>query len=241
MNINHGSPEDFPQEVAGSAAELSESGNEGNDCDNRLRELKEAILDRWNQCDQLYLEIGDSLLEAKKLFGKHGKWLDWLKKNFPFSKRQAQRFMRVAAWFKKAKPGSNLDFSKAYILTRIPPNRVEDFLRSYMKAGVEEDPFSVIQDISKRELERAIREYLLSSGSARHTRREEKSEVVSSMASSEDSALNTLCQLENTMFDLVESIINQRVDEEEYDTLISGIRELCEDTLGKLPSEDAEL
>lgn len=50
MNINHGPPEDFPQEVAGSAAELSEPGSENNDRDNRLRELKEAIVGRTMHC-----------------------------------------------------------------------------------------------------------------------------------------------------------------------------------------------
>ncbi len=56
-----------------------------------------------------------------------------------------------------------------------------------------------------------------------------------------NSALDELCRLETAMGGLVENIVNRRIDNEEYDTLISEIRRLCEDTLGKLSSEDEEI
>ena len=43
------------------------------------------------------------------------------------------------------------------------------------------------------------------------------------------------------MFGLVENIVNRRIDNEEYDAVISEIRRLCEDTLGKLPLGDVEI
>ena len=43
------------------------------------------------------------------------------------------------------------------------------------------------------------------------------------------------------MSGLVKDIINRRIDNEEYGMVISEIRRLCEDTLGKLPSDDVEI
>lgn len=56
-----------------------------------------------------------------------------------------------------------------------------------------------------------------------------------------DSALDELCHLEDTMSGLVKNIMNRQMDDAVYDTLISEIRRLCEDTLGKLPTEEVEL
>lgn len=149
--------------------------------------------------------------------------------------------MRVTEWFRDTTPASHLDFSKAYILTRLPATKVNDFLKHYGTAGAEVDPFSVIQNMSKRELEEAIREYLRATVSISRTHKEGKAEVDSPAALPADSALDELCRLETAMGGLVENIVNRRIDNEEYDTLISEIRRLCEDTLGKLPSEDEEI
>lgn len=147
----------------------------------------------------------------------------------------------MAEWFGDATPGSHLDFTKAYILTRIPKPKVDDFLKQYQTAGADAEPLSVIQAMPKRELEEAIREYLRATAPVLRTRKEEKTEVDSPAALPAESALDELCRLETAMGGLVENIVNRRIDNEEYDTLISEIRRLCEDTLGKLPSEDEEI
>lgn len=207
----------------------------------QLLEISSRINANWHECEKLYLDIGRELLRAKSIFGKHGGWEDWLKENVPFSVRQSQRLMRVAEWFEETTLGSFLDFSKAYILTRIPKTRLDDFLGKYKSADADVDPLQVIQNMSKRDLEDAVREYLLLKDASQSHGMGEKIEVNSPKVSPEDRALNTLCQLETTMTSLVESIINRQIDDAENGTLISEIRRLCEDTLAKLPSEDSQL
>lgn len=217
-----------------------DGGRDSSQVKAKLSEISKSLSQLQEQNEQSYLEQGRLLLEAKSLFGKHGEWLDWLKNNSPFSVRQAQRLTRVAEWVGKTTPGSFLDFSKAYALTRIPRARMNDFLTQIKTTKTDEDPLHAIQAMGKRELETVIREYLLSPNSGPRTHKEEKTKANSAAMSSEDHALDTLCHLEVTIANLVESVVNQKVGDEAYDTLISEIRRLCEDTLGKLPSDDVE-
>lgn len=207
----------------------------------KLTAISTKLLQLQEENSRSYLEQGRLLLEAKSLFCKHGAWLEWLKEHTSFSARQAQRLMRVAEWFGETTPVSHLDFTKAYILTRIPKPKVNDFLKQYQTTDADVEPLSVIQAMSKRELEDAIHKFLRSALPGPRTRKGEKTEADSPAALSADSALDELCRLETAIFGLVENIIEHRVDEAEYDTLISEIRRLCEDTLGKLPSDDVEI
>lgn len=241
MDGNRKSSEGTLPEAVGNDSKSAEYMAENDYNNPGLEEIKKIILERWNECEKLYIDIGSDLLKAKKFFGKHGDWIRWLRNNFPFSVRQAQRLMRVAEWFGDTTPGSSLDFTKAYILTRIPKPKADDFLKQYHTHGTDAEPLSVIQAMGKRELEKAIREYLVSVPSVPRTRKEGKTKADSPVALSADSALDELCRLETAMFGLVENIIEHRVDDAEHDTLISEIRRLCEDTLGKLPSDDVEI
>lgn len=164
-----------------------------------------------------------------------------MKEHTSFSTRQSQRLMRVAEWFGDTTPGSYLDFTKAYILTRIPKSEEGNFLKKCDPTDAHTNPLAAIQSMSKCDLEKAIREYLRSTPPVLRTRKEEKTEADSPAKLSADNALNELCRLETAMFGLVENIISLRVDNGGYDTVISEIRRLCEDTLGKLPSEDVEI
>lgn len=229
-------------EAVSSNSEATATTDECRDQGDKLEILKSKIYEFWDERSKLYLAIGRELLATKTCFHSQGNWLNWLNDgNVPFSVRQAQRLIRVAEWFGDATPGSHLDFTKAYILTRIPKPKVNDFLKQYQTAGADADPLSVIQAMPKRELEEAIREYLRATAPVLRTRKEEKTEVDSPVALPVNSALDELCRLETAMGGLVENIVNRRIDNEEYDTLISEIRRLCEDTLGKLPSEDEEI
>lgn len=234
-------PEVSLVETADGVVETIAATDECHGRDKKLGQLRGKINRSWGQCEKLYLDIGNDLLEAKGLFGKYGEWQGWLKANIPFSVRQAQRLMRVAEWLGKTTPVSHLEFSKAYILTRIPRARMKDFLEKLKVESAGEEPFQVIQSMGKRDLERAVRNYLLSSTAVSNTRKEQKHEVSSPAKSLVDSALDELCHLEDTMSGLVKNIMNRQMDDAVYDTLISEIRRLCEDTLGKLPTEDVEL
>lgn len=221
--------------------ESTEFAEKGVDHNAQLQEISSRINEHWHECGKLYLVIGRELLKAKRIWGKHGGWEDWLKKNVDSSVRQAQRLMRVAEWFGETTPGPFLDFSKAYILTRIPKAKLDDFLGKYKSADADADPLQVIQNMSKRDLEDTVREYLLLMAAGRSPGKSEKIEVNSPKASPEDHMLNTLCHLETTMTSLVENIINRQIEDVEKGTLISEIRRLCEETLAKLPSEEAPL
>ena len=221
--------------------QLGDGGQDSPQVEAKLSEISKRLSQLQEENERSYLEQGQLLREAKSLFCKHGEWLDWLKENFPFSTRQAQRLMRVAEWFTNTTPVSHLDFSKAYILTKISPNRVNDFLKQYETADVDVKPLSRIQNMSKIDLEKAIREFLLCQDAAQRTGKKKKTETNSSVQSSEDNALAALCLLETTMANLMGNLKSQPCDDETYDTLVSEIHRLCENTLGKLPSEDVEI
>jgi hypothetical protein len=54
-----------------------------------------------------YRRVGDLLLKAKERCG-HGKFLPWLKANFPFSRQHAANYMRLAERWANVKPGLHL-------------------------------------------------------------------------------------------------------------------------------------
>lgn len=221
--------------------ESTEFTEKDDDYKAQLQEISSRIKDRWHECEKQYLDIGRDLLRAKRISGKHGEWVDWLKKNVDFSVRQSQRLMRVAEWFGETTPVSFLDFSKAYILTRIPKARLEDFLGKYKSADADVDPLQVIQNMKKPDLEDAVQKYLLLTAAGRSPGKDEKIEVNSPKASPEDHALDALSRLETTMSELVGDIMSWSPDNAAYDTVVSEIRRLCADTLGKLPPEDVPL
>lgn len=198
-----------------------------------LEQIKAEIAQYQETNTGSLLEIGRLLVRTKEICGAYGSWLDWLKSNVDISVRQAQRLMRMANWFGDATPVSHLDFSKAYILTRLPKAKVNDFLKQYGTDDAE--PLSVIQNMSKRDLEKAIREYLLAQAPVTHTCKEESPETISPVTSPVDSALNTFCHLEGTMEELVKEVLNRPVNDEIYGILVPEIRRLCEKTLGQLP------
>lgn len=219
---------------------LGESGHEGSSTEAKLAEISTELLQLQEKANQSYLEQGRLLLDAKSLFGKHGEWLGWLKENAPFSARHAQRLMQVAEWFGETTPESFLDFSKAYILTKIPKTSLDDFLGKYKSTDADVDPLQVVQNTSKQELNDAVREYLSPTGPGRSPGKSKKIGFNSPKASPEDHALDALSRLETTMSELVGDIMSWPPDNTAYGTVISEIRRLCEDTLGKLPSEDVQ-
>ncbi len=206
-----------------------------------LEHLKAKINESWRQCASLYLDIGNDLIKAKALFGKHGDWLDWLKDNVPFSVRQAQRLMCVAERFgSNTTLASHLDFSKAYILTRLPKTQEDDFLEYLKSSAAGSEPLQILHNKSKRELEIDIREYLSSLSTVRHTREVGKKEVNISMATKKCSALNAFSNLKTQLNGLIQNVIDRKVDDTEYDTLIAEICELCNNILTTLLPTDVE-
>ena len=92
--------------------------------DQELSIIKEKIIQCQEKGEQSYLEIGRLLLEVKRI-KPHGQWIPWIKENTDFSICKAQRLMRIAKWIDgNEAPVPHLDFSKAYILSRLTGNEM---------------------------------------------------------------------------------------------------------------------
>ncbi|MCA2552738.1 MAG: DUF3102 domain-containing protein [Microcystis sp. M04BS1] len=61
----------------------------------RLRKIAENFRRIGKKTGQSAVELGLDLLEAKRLC-EAGRWTEWLRENFPYSERTAQRFMEIA-------------------------------------------------------------------------------------------------------------------------------------------------
>ena len=103
------------------------------------------------------LKIGERLCEAKELLG-HGEFLPWIKDEFGWTDRTAQKLMAVYREFGDSqkslfgpeintKTYSDLPVSKLYLLISVPESEREDFV-------IENN----VSEISVREMEKLLRE-----------------------------------------------------------------------------------
>ena len=101
------------------------------------------------------IEVGRRLVEAKALM-PHGEWLRWLEKSVGYSNRTAANLMRIYEVYgqkqeglSNSQPVANLSYSQALILLGLPDAERERFIQ-------EVD----IENMSKRQLEKAVQERL---------------------------------------------------------------------------------
>lgn len=113
-----------------------------------IEAITEEILFYKAQAGAAILEIGKRLNEAKAQL-PHGEWLGWLQEKVDFSESTAQRFMRLAKEYENPSPVTDLGASKALALLALPPLQRDEFLEENDAAGM-----------SKRELEKAVKEKL---------------------------------------------------------------------------------
>lgn len=113
-----------------------------------IEAITEEILFYKAQAGAAILEIGKRLNEAKAQL-PHGEWLGWLQEKVDFSESTAQRFMRLAKEYENPSPVTDLGASKALVLLALPPLQRDEFLE-------ENDA----ERMSKRELEKAVKEKL---------------------------------------------------------------------------------
>ncbi len=103
------------------------------------------------------IEIGRRLVEAKSMI-KHGGWGEWIESNFEFSHSSANSFMKLYEEYgadqltifgavTESQTFANLPYSKALALLAVPKEEREEFAK---EVGAE--------DISERELKKAIKE-----------------------------------------------------------------------------------
>ena len=112
------------------------------------------------------IEIGRRLKEAKGMI-KHGGWGEWIEENFEFSHSSANSFMKLYEEYgadqltifgavSDSQTFANLPYSKALALLAVPKEEREEFAK---EVGAEE--------LSTRELKKAIDEKLAAEASAR--------------------------------------------------------------------------
>jgi len=69
------------------------------------------------------LEVGCLLSEAKEQLDEHGRWLPWLKDNFPLSVRTAQKYMAAAAFASKYELDAHLRLSVSGLYALVDVDR----------------------------------------------------------------------------------------------------------------------
>lgn len=106
------------------------------------------------QTVQSVIEIGKRLTEAKAML-EHGQWLDWLENEVEFSRFTANRYMQLSENFSNVAPVQHLTYTKLIALLAVPEEEREEFLEVTHNVGGEE---KTVAEMSKRELERVIRE-----------------------------------------------------------------------------------
>ena len=100
------------------------------------------------------LEIGKRLNEAKEQL-EHGAWEDWLSTRVEFSEAVARRFMRLAREYPNQSLVTGLGSTKALILLALPPEERDEFVEETHEVDGKE---KTVADMSKRELEKAVKE-----------------------------------------------------------------------------------
>lgn len=116
--------------------------------------ITDEIIFYKNVGGQAVIEIGKRLIEAKAQL-KHGEWLPWLSEKVEFSETSAQRFMQLAREYGNTSLVGDLGTSKALVLLALPASERENFASEKHIVNGEEKS---VAEMSKRELEEAIRQ-----------------------------------------------------------------------------------
>ena len=207
------------------AHDALENGGENSPDAGVLEKIKAEIKAHLDTSDGLYLEIGRLLLKAKSQFGKYGDWLKWLQKNVGFSICKAQRLMRVAEWVDSNEaPVPHLDFTKAYILSRLTKEELDAFL-----VGKQ------IENMSKRDLERAVRDYL----KTKIQKNKSSVEPIPPKADNSGSVNDGLSdRFERIKRDVSEFADLVGSDSDKHDVFAVELRELCKSIVQRFSTKD---
>lgn len=140
----------------------TETENESLTSTRDLEAIKIEIKKYQERSNEAYLEIGRLLLDVKRI-KPHGEWIPRITGNTDFSVCKAQRLMRVAKWIDgNEAPVPYLDFSKAYILSRLTGNDLQTFLQRFHHVG--DKHAKSVEAMTKKELKTAVHDYLKSKG-----------------------------------------------------------------------------
>lgn len=195
--------------------------------------IKGKIVQCQQNYEQAYLEIGRLLLDVKRI-KPHGEWIPWITGNTDFSVCKAQRLMRVAKWIDgNEAPVPYLDFSKAYILSRLTGNDLKSFLQSFHHVGGKYA--KNVEAMTRKELKKAVRHFLKSKG--RESPSTRRSQQVESHALAEDEFLDRFGRIKSDVSELASLVGN---DSAVYGTFASDLCDLCQEIIQQLSSNEVE-
>lgn len=191
-----------------------------------LNTIAEEIKEHQKTSNESYLGMGRLLKEAKDQFGKkHGEWLKWLRENVDISICKAQRLMRVAEWLDgNEAPVPHLEFTKMYILSRLTKEDLKTFLEG-----------KHIEDMSKRDLQKAISEHLRERSSKSSTIEAITQQQVN--GSTENNLRQRFDKIQNEISELASLVDN---DSGAHDAFAADLCELCQSIIQQLSSGDIE-
>ena len=119
-----------------------------------LEQLTNEILYIKAQTFVNYWEMGCRLTEVKAQL-PHGEWGKWLAEAVDFSQDSAGRLIAIADAFPNSAPVRNLNFTQIWMLATASPEIREDILAH---PQLVDGQMKTVDEMSKRELEKVIRE-----------------------------------------------------------------------------------
>lgn len=223
--------EETPEAVSKAAPDDSGGGEDAK----RLHIIKDELIQLRRQDYSSALKKGQLLTEAKALFGQHGKWLPWLEQ-VGISQYMAQRFMKVFRVFGNRTLGFDLTYSKALVLTLLPEEDIDGFLQAEHDVGNGER--KLVQDMTKRELDKAVHDYLAAKGTSSSESKSSTTEVAETgSAGGFEQHLEAARAAVNSLLSLAisekDEVARQRQETE--------LRELCKQIIEQIPAADPVL
>lgn len=184
---------------------------------------------------QSFLKIGRLLLEAKNQLVEPGEWLKWVEGNVGYSITKVQRLMRIAKKFPDAAPVPYLDYSKAYILSRLPERDIEKILHNFHHTG--RNHAIAVKDMTKRELELVVRDHLKSKIQNRKPSTAQVTQQTEISVSVENDLSDRFERIKRDVSKLASLVDN---DSGAHGAFAADLCELCQSIIQQLSSGDIE-
>lgn len=178
------------------------------------------IISLKNQAQRVVLsyiiEIGRKLVEAKALV-PHGEWGDWLKNRVDFSQRTATNYIKIfeeygtqqISLFGNSQPIASLDYTKALALLAVPRDERDSFIAD-----------NNVEDMSKRELEDAIRQRNEAQKKAAEADRlKEQLDIATAKASKAEREADAAKERADSLIDELEQLKNSPVPAEKIEEI----------------------
>lgn len=101
-----------------------------NDFNEYIRDVAEKIKSLRSKTVDVCIDIGNQLIQVRKLLIEHGMWMKWLEDHVNMSYKTAQRYMRMATAYEDRTLVSNLNPTQAIILLDVDDAIREEFIKN---------------------------------------------------------------------------------------------------------------